>query len=375
MLRSILVISVLSISMQVSSQTLTTSGDATNDALAVEMTLAAQALLQSVRGEPEFSEVLRKFSMEDELLRTLDDSERFNWTYWPTERSGLKFDLMHSKHRALTQELLWTIVSTKGYHKLLNIMQLENFLAATSGTGFPRGIEDYTLTLFGAPNLSSPWAWRLEGHHISLSISVVPGQGIAVTPTFMGADPAEIPFGPLAGVRVLRIEEDLGRALVTSLSEAQRSAAVLRGDPEYNSAQGYTYAYDAPWDLHASNIMKNPPQWDEWKQNVQPEGIGFTQLDTAQQATLLELLDELFSTYRPEIADTYRRTLDLDGLRFAWIGGLAKNEPHYYRVQNDDFLFEYDNVQGNGNHVHEVWRSKSNDFGEDILRRHYAAAH
>ena len=205
MLRSIIVFSILVMAGRASSQTSTSLDEATNDELAVAMTAAARALLESVRGEPEFSEVLREYSMEDELLRPLDDNERLNWTYWPTERVGLKFDLMHSKHRALTQELLWTIVSIKGYHKLLNIMQLENFLAATSGTGFPRGIEDYTLTLFGEPSSNSPWAWRLEGHHISLSITVVPGQGIAVTPTFMGADPAEIPFGPLAGVRVLRV--------------------------------------------------------------------------------------------------------------------------------------------------------------------------
>ena len=121
--------------------------------------------------------------------------------------------------------------------------------------------------------------------------------------------------------------------------------------------------------------MKDAAEWDTWKQRVQPEGIGFAQLDSAQQATLLELLDELFTTYRPEIADSYRRTLDLDGLRFAWIGALEKNEPHYYRLQNADFLFEYDNVQGDGNHVHEVWRSKARDFGEDLLRKHYAAAH
>ena len=98
-------------------------------------------------------------------------------------------------------------------------------------------------------------------------------------------------------------------------------------------------------------------------------------MNGAQQATLLGVLDEIFTTYRPEIADTYRASLDLDGLRFAWIGGLKKGEPHYYRIQTRDFLFEFDNVQGNANHIHEVWRSRAGDFGEDLLRRHRAAAH
>jgi hypothetical protein len=42
-------------------------------------------------------------------------------------------------------------------------------------------------------------------------------------------------------------------------------------------------------------------------------------------------------------------------------------------VQGKDFVFEYDNAQGNGNHVHEVWRSRAGDFGDDLLRRHKAS--
>jgi hypothetical protein len=313
--------------------------------------------------------------MEDELLLPFDDDERRNWMYWPSARSGLKLDYMHTKHRALVHELLWTLVSAKGYHKLVNIMQLETVLAATSGTGFPRGIEGYSVTLFGEPGEDAPWAWRFEGHHISLSIAVVPGEGLTVTPTFLGADPAAVGVGPLGGLRVLRVEEDLGRDLVSSLSAEQRAVAVLRGDPEYNARHGYTYAYDAPWDLHASNILMEPDEWDAWRTALQPDGIAFGALDGAQQATLLALLDEVFTTYRPQVADSYRRSLDLEQLTFAWIGGLAKNEPHYYRIQTADFLFEYDNVQGNGNHVHEVWRSRAGDFGEDLLRRHRAAEH
>lgn len=348
---------------------------AEDPAIAAAMTSAARALLEAVRGDPEFSEALQDFSMEDQLLLAFDDEERRNWVYWPAERSGLSIDYMHTKHRALVHDLLWTLVSAKGYHKLLNIMQLESLLAATSGTGFPRGIEDYSVTLFGEPGGESPWAWRFEGHHLSLSITVAPGEGFTVTPTFLGADPAEVRFGPLGGLRVLRVEEDLGRALVNSLSAEQRAAALLSGDPAYNAARGYTYPYDAPWDLYSSNIFKNREEWDDWKTALAPDGIAFGDLDGNQQATLLALLDEIFTTYRPEVAESYRSSLDLEGLTFAWIGGLAKGEPHYYRVQNGDFLFEYDNVQGDGNHVHEVWRSRGNDFGEDLLRRHRAAAH
>jgi hypothetical protein len=343
--------------------------------IAAAMTSAARALLESVRGAPEFSERLRAYSMEDELKLPLDSPEREQWAYWPTERSGLSFDLMHAKHRALAHELLWQLLSSRGYHKLLNIMQLENVLQPTSGTGFPRGIEDYSVTLFGEPGDTAPWAWRFEGHHISLSITVAPGRGFTVTPTFLGADPAEVTFGPLAGLRVLRVEEDLGRRLVNSLTAAQREATIVAGTPEWNAQGGFSYPNDVPWDLIATNILRERADWGAWKQQLSPDGIAFADLDGAQQATLLAIVDEIFTTYRPEIAATYRESLDLPSLRFAWIGGVKKGEPHYYRIQTRDFLFEYDNVQGNANHIHEVWRSRAGDFGEDLLRRHRAAAH
>jgi hypothetical protein len=344
-------------------------------AVAKAMTAAARALLESVRGDPEFSERLRSYSMEDRLKLTLDSPEREKWAYWPTERSGLSFDLMHTKHRALTHELLWLMLSNRGYHKLVNIMQLENVLQPNSGTGFPRGIEDYSVTLFGEPSETVPWAWRFEGHHISLSITVAPGQGFTVTPTFFGADPADVLQGPLAGLRVLRVEEDLGLQLANSLTAAQRGTAIVAGTPEWNRKGGFTYPNDVPWDIVAATILRDRSDWNTWKTELTPDGIAFRDLSGAQQATLLAIVDEIFTTYRPEIAATYRASLDLDGLHFAWIGGTKRGEPHYYRIQTSDFLFEFDNVQGNANHIHEVWRSRAGDFGEDLLRRHRAAAH
>jgi hypothetical protein len=38
-------------------------------------------------------------------------------------------------------------------------------------------------------------------------------------------------------------------------------------------------------------------------------------------------------------------------------------------------VFEFDNVQDNGNHVHSVWRDKSKDFGAHLLGEHYRTSH
>ncbi|KAJ3056061.1 hypothetical protein HK102_011248, partial [Quaeritorhiza haematococci] len=64
----------------------------------------------------------------------------------------------------------------------------------------------------------------------------------------------------------------------------------------------------------------------------------------------------------------------VDKVGFAWAGGLERGEPHYYRIQGPTFLIEYDNTQNNANHVHSVWRDFTNDFGDDLLKKHYEAA-
>lgn len=351
---------------------------ANDPAAAAGMLAAAQKLLESVRGDPEFNEALRRFSMEDDLLLGLDDAARRDWSYWPRDRVGLKVAVMHAKHRALLHDLLWSALSAGGYHKVVNIMELEYVLEASATTGFPRGIEQYTITLFDEPSETKPWGWRFEGHHVSLNVLVVPGVGISLTPAFLGADPAAVSTGPLAGLRVLRVEEDLARELVTSLDAGQRTKAVLAGDPKYNADVakfGFAYANNTPWDLIASNIMKDPARWDDWRKVLKPDGIKVADLKPAQRALVAALLDEILGVYRPGLAAKYWSAVKLEDLSFAWIGSLEPKQPHYYRLQGQDFVFEYDNAQGNGNHIHSVWRSRSGDFGDDLLKRHYETSH
>jgi len=59
-----------------------------------------------------------------------------------------------------------------------------------------------------------------------------------------------------------------------------------------------------------------------------------------------------------------------DGRAEAVVAG----QRHYYRVQGDDLLIEYDNTTDDGNHAHTVLRRPRSDFGEDILARHYRQA-
>ena len=51
--------------------------------------------------------------------------------------------------------------------------------------------------------------------------------------------------------------------------------------------------------------------------------------------------------------------------------GPRPGQRHYYRIQGDDLLIEYDNTSSDGNHAHTVLRRPRSDFGDDVLAAHY----
>ena len=89
---------------------------------------------------------------------------------------------------------------------------------------------------------------------------------------------------------------------------------------------------------------------------------------------LLDLVGRFAEKYRRQILDQIGEQtpiLNGRGMTFAWAGGVEPGEGHYYRIQTPHFLFEYDNIQNNANHIHTVWRQFDGDFGADLLRLHY----
>lgn len=321
---------------------------------------AALALLETIPDEPAFVEQMVGLSRSESVRLPLDDEAREDMSYWPRPRAGLAIGQMNAAQREATQRLLASALSAKGQLKVMHIVQLERVLQALDAAGISRDIGNYRLAIFGQPSADRAWGWRFEGHHVSLNLTVAPA-GVRVTPSFLGADPARIPHGPLGGFRTLRVEEDLGRALVGSLGEKERAKAVLSGAP--------------PPDVLSGAFGKSRAHWDEWKRVLSPDGIALSEVGETSRRIAILLLDEVVTTYRPELVAAYRSEIEVDRISFAWLGSTEPGEPHYYRLQGEDFVFEYDNVQNDGNHVHTVWRDRRRDFGKDLLAEHYREAH
>ena len=284
-----------------------------------------------------------------------DDEERLNWHFIPRDRNGIPFRSMNEPQREAAENLLRTFFSAKGYQRAEAVRGLESVLAEIEVNGrFDRDPELYFITIFGTPGLNNDWALRYEGHHLAYNWTFVRGVGIASSPQFFGSNPAEVKAGENIGTRVLATEEDIARELVNSLNPNQQATAVLEAE--------------VPRDIFTAAEKEISP--------LENSGISYSELDSQQKRTLISLVEELASM-QPEVIAQQRmnsiRSAGLDGIKFTWIGGMKRGDPHYYRLQGSNFLIEYDNTQNNANHIHLVWRDFAGDFGRDLIRMHYQA--
>jgi hypothetical protein len=285
------------------------------------------------------------------------DDERLNWHFVPRARNGLPWKDMTVTQRHLAHAFLASGLGQRGYIKATSVMSLEEILKEMEGdSGARRNPELYYFSVFGKPGPNATWGWRVEGHHLALNFTIVSGKAMAGAPSFLGSNPAEVRQGPRRGLRVLAAEEDLGRQLVKSLNDEQRQVAVTSNK--------------APSDILTGNKRKITLG--------APKGLPLARMTTEQQAVLKALVNEYAHRLRREMAEQDLAKIQAAGwdkVHFEWQGGLEPGEGHYYNIQGPTFLAEYDNTQNNANHVHAVWRDPANDFGEDLLKKHYEQDH
>jgi hypothetical protein len=324
------------------------SGDARHGAAtsAEAFAAAARALSKSLSAE---QRAAASFAFADD--------RREDWHYIPKPRKGVSYKQLDPGQRRLADALLATGLSPNGRRKVETIRSLEPILNdQEQGRGPVRDAELYYVCLFGEPRASTPWGWSLEGHHVSLNFTVSAGGLVASTPSFLGANPAEVRHGPRTGLRALAAEEDLARTLVTSLDEEQRARAVVDAN--------------APGEIITANSRK--------AERMPEAGLPAKMLSGRQAELLTRLLGEYAGTMSASVAAARMakvRAAGVDNVRFAWAGGLERGRPHYYRIQGPTFVVEYDNTQSDANHIHSVWRDFDGDFGADLLADHYETSH
>jgi hypothetical protein len=183
-----------------------------------------------------------------------------------------------------------------------------------------------------------------------------------MTPAFMGSEPVSAETGQYAGTRVFEDEQNLGLALMQSLTPELRQRATIQTSKTGNNAVAQAFRDNLVLDY---------------------AGLPVSAMSSAQRDRLIALIGE----YVGAMPDGHARVrMDevrkhLDHTYFAWIGESGPESVFYYRIHSPVILIEFDHqspvaldgprVPGR-RHVHTVVRTPNgNDYGKDLLRQHH----
>jgi hypothetical protein len=329
--------------------------------------------------------VLSSLSADQQTRITfsMDDPRRLDCDFVPKpDRNGVPLWELDKHQRTLVHVLLASGLSTRGYTQALQIMAMENILREVEvsrmgiSTGDFRHADGYFLSFYGRPGLEDTWGWRMLGHHLSISYTIIEQRYLCVTPSNMGSQPAE------AGVlRPLHAEETRAFELLHSLDSDQHDGAVIHDvAPADFAARQVPYLgeveYPDYYDLGLPFYRITDADREALKfVRDTPAGIPGSVLDREQLGLLRALVGSYVGRVPDEVAERQLQRIEhhgLERLHFAWAGGETEGTPHYYRIQGGDLLIEFDNALDGGNHIHSVWRDLEDDLGHTQLIDHAA---
>jgi hypothetical protein len=313
----------------------------TADSVPDQMRSAATALLK-VLDAPRHALAARSFA----------DADRRWLEYRPEPRPGACIAELSGDGRKAAHRLLSTALSDHAYAQAMTIIALEEVLDRRELGVLGRHSGDYWVAVFGDPDGAEPWSWRFEGHHLSVTMTVA-GDEISPAPVFLGANPACVSYAGRPVSRPLAPEEDLARELLDALAPSGRDVAVVSDQ--------------APVDIRSGPRPRAA-------EGIEPLGLAAARLGPTARALLGQLVALYLDRLPPALAAREASRLASGELHFAWEGPVTPGRRHYYRVQGDDLLIEYDSTTDEG-HVHSVLRRPRSDFGDDVLAAHHRQAH
>lgn len=309
----------------------------------------------------------------DQLSRTVFAVTDQEWRKWSNvdngiyDRQGVSLKEMTVAQKKIAFELMQASLSAKGLALSKDIMKTDQTLKELNNGSDAFDEELYFFTVMGAPSSTEPWGWQLDGHHLVINYFVL-GDQVVMSPVFMGAEPVITTSGKYEGNTLFQDEQNLGLALMRSLSDEQQSVAtIIRTKIENSNKAG----------ANKDNL------------HLDYQGIRATELSENQRAELLGLINQYISNLREghKQVKMDEVILHIDNTWFSWVGETTEDAVFYYRIHSPVVLIEFDHQRVVGvpnaddgkpskNHIHTVVRTPNgNDYGKDLLKQHLESHH
>ncbi len=294
------------------------------------------------------------------FLATLDPSQRKSatfpwggqqwraWNYFGSTgniKPGLRLEQMQAAQKDAAWDLAGAVLAPAGITKARNVMTLQDVLAEHGNDAANRSSQRFSFAVFGEPADKGAWGFRLEGHHLTLSVAVRDNQIVSVTPSSFSSNPNRVTSGRHAGLVTLQAEERLARRLFADLPPKLAARARLSARP-------------------LDNILSDA---GSERTNRKKAGAPASDLTTAQRDLLWQLVETYtVSHLTPTLAETQKARIrmgDPASVHFAWYGPNTAETAFGYRVIGDKFVIELGSVDPAAQHLHTIYNDLDNVLG------------
>ena len=269
--------------------------------------------------------------------------DRSRWSYLPGARPGLLLSELTEDARRRLDDFLVTALGTEGLSRAERIRRTEPI--ERRGGGVKLGPDEFRIRFFGleqATREESPpaWAWRFEGHHLSLHQTIVGDDVISATPIFLGSVVRNDRKGEPLGE-----EDGQAEAILRAIPEADREDAI---DPRGLSG-----------DLRSAMLSG-----DRWRFEG---GVPMDRCGAEGRALADAIVDGLLSMHPDESVADLRRgwaTTPDSMITFAWCGEPDRRRPHQWRIVSPRIVVEFSHSGRDVQHGHLVLRTSTGEFSE-----------
>ncbi|WP_416412536.1 DUF3500 domain-containing protein [Pantoea sp. App145] len=295
------------------------------------------------------------------------------WRGWynpeiPFNDYGVRLDETAASTHEAFRSLLQSCTSARGFRKVQQVMDANHFLGELYDLTHIMNRWSFHFLLFGTPSTTQPWGWSIYGHHVAFCC-FISGRQLVIAPTFFGVEPNVIERGDASDCVLFREEEQLGLALMQSLSAGQRQRATI-----------YSLMEDPLMPAERFNFADQRHLGGAFQDNrvIPLEGVCVAEFTPAQRASLMALV-AVFLDFLPDGPRAWRLRQIEDHLEeswWSWIGGHGDDDVFYYRLQSPVVMLEFDHHSGmwltNAHparfHIHTITRiPNGNDYGKALL--------
>jgi Protein of unknown function (DUF3500) len=328
------------VSTVVTGATVVTTPDATNSDLVGSAVTASNALLGGL-SETQRKAITFKF---DDLA-----GKENSWSNFPygafKGRQGVRLGELNATQRAAAMTAVQSVLSEKGYAKVLGILASDDYTGAKENSG-PGGVafgsDYYYLAFYGTPSATTPWTLQFGGHHLAIHVTIG-GSTISQTPLFTGTDPIKFTFKG-TDYQPMLAETNAVFGVIKSFDAKQSAAAKLTGINDLVAGPGVDFKFPAP------------------------EGLKYTDLTADLQAKVRALITLWTTDTNNAISKQLQATYEsqLNDTRIAWAGSSDPTaNGGYLRIDGPRLWIEYVTTGRSGeiSHCHTVYRDKKLDYG------------